>query len=213
MSVDQTGENVDEKNFCDVQKKDGLTGAAVFGTQELETKRLVLRQFSENDAEKMFENWASDPLVTKYLTWKTHASPKETKAIIREWTEGYDRADFFQWAIVLKETDEPIGSISVVNIDEKSGDYEIGYCIGRRLWNMGITTEALEKVIAFLFDEIKAKSVSAKHCAENIPSGKVMGKCGLRYVGTQKGAAKTGEGETYDLVCRSLLREEYEKRL
>ena len=38
------------------------------GTVTLETKRLILRKFAENDAEAVFRNWASDDEVTKYLT-------------------------------------------------------------------------------------------------------------------------------------------------
>ena len=47
----------------------------------LETKRLILRPFTIDDAGEMFCGWASDPEVTKYLTWNTHKSIEETKKI------------------------------------------------------------------------------------------------------------------------------------
>ena len=52
------------------------------GTRELATDRLTLRRFEIEDAENMFYNWASDPEVTKYLTWPTHKSVEVTELII-----------------------------------------------------------------------------------------------------------------------------------
>ena len=49
------------------------------GTKTIETKRLLLRRFTVADADKMFENWASDPEVTRYLMWPTHESVEVTK--------------------------------------------------------------------------------------------------------------------------------------
>ena len=49
------------------------------GTQKIETKRLVLRPFQIEDAEDMFNNWASDPEVTRFLTWPQHSSLKLTQ--------------------------------------------------------------------------------------------------------------------------------------
>ena len=58
------------------------------GTQLIETGRLVLRQFSIDDAQAMYQNWASDPEVVKYLTWPAHSSIDVTKAIIEDWISG-----------------------------------------------------------------------------------------------------------------------------
>ena len=52
------------------------------GTQRIETDRLILRRFRSEDAEDMYENWASDPEVTRFLTWPTHSSVDVTKAIL-----------------------------------------------------------------------------------------------------------------------------------
>ena len=50
------------------------------GTKRLETGRLILRRFTVLDAEDMYRNWASDPEVTRYLTWPCHASAEATAA-------------------------------------------------------------------------------------------------------------------------------------
>ena len=102
------------------------------GTKYLETDRLILRKNVIEDAKMMFENWASDSEVTKYLTWPTHTSVDITKMILNSWIEEYSKDNFYQWGIVLKETNELIGSISVVNINEEANSIEIGYCISRK---------------------------------------------------------------------------------
>jgi len=80
------------------------------GTVALETKRLILRQFTIDDAEAMFRNWASDAEVTKYLTWPTHADISVSKAVIESWIPLYEKLGHYSWAIVLKENNEPIGN-------------------------------------------------------------------------------------------------------
>ena len=75
------------------------------GTCTLETKQLLLRRFTGNDAEAMFRNWANDPEVTKYLTWSPHGDIVETRRILKNWTESYEKSDFYCWAIVPKFPD------------------------------------------------------------------------------------------------------------
>ena len=55
------------------------------GTQYIETERLILRRFETSDAQAMFDNWASDDEVTKYLTWPTHADVSVTEKLLEDW--------------------------------------------------------------------------------------------------------------------------------
>ncbi len=84
------------------------------------------------DAAAIYHNWASDPEVTKYLTWPAYTSVDDAEKTFREWLFSYQNSSFYQWAIVPKDLNEPIGSISVVDLDEKTEMVEIGYCIGRK---------------------------------------------------------------------------------
>ncbi|MDO4357417.1 MAG: GNAT family N-acetyltransferase [Clostridia bacterium] len=169
------------------------------GTQTIETPRLILRRFALDDAQAMYDNWASDPEVTKFLTWPTHRSPEITAELMKYWTDGYARADQYQWAITLKENGgAPIGSIAVVSHDDRIEKAEIGYCIGRAWWHQGIMTEALGAVVDFLFDEVGVRRVECRHDANNPNSGAVMKKCGLRYEGTLRGAGWNNQGACDD---------------
>lgn len=164
------------------------------GTIELATERLTLRRFELEDAENMFYNWASDPDVTKYLTWPPHASVEVTESIVKNWVEQYKMKDFYQWAIELNDLEQPIGSISAVKVDDATESVEIGYCIGKRFWNKGYTTEALTEIIRFFIGQIGAGRVSARHDTNNPNSGKVMVAAGMEYEGTLRKSDRNNQG-------------------
>lgn len=167
------------------------------GTILLETDRLILRRFVREDVRAMFENWASDSLVTKYLTWPTHENMDISAMVIEDWIAHYCEPDYYQWAIELKQIHAPIGSISVVHHNDRARKMEIGYCIGKKWWHCGITSEALGAVIRFLIDEVGAERVEACHDPRNPHSGDVMRKCGMRYEGTQRQAGINNSGRCH----------------
>ena len=177
------------------------------GTKSMETPRLVLRPFVREDAQAMFDNWASDPAVTKFLSWPTYRSVEDAHSILNVWLENYEKPDFYQWAIVLKELNQPIGSISVVNSDDRVDMVEIGYCIGRNWWGRGIMPEALSAVMVYLFDEVGMQRIEAGHDPDNPASGAVLRKCGLQYEGTLRRRIRSNRGIT-DVAWYSILKEE-----
>lgn len=155
----------------------------------------------------MYENWASDPEVTRFLTWPTHASPEVSGQLLQMWVQRYDDPRNYQWAIVLKEIGQPIGSISVVKMDEDVSMMQVGYCIGRKWWRRGITSEAMKAVMDFLFDAVGAERVEARHDPRNPNSGAVMRKCGMQYEGTLRSADRNNRG-ICDVCFYSMLKSE-----
>ena len=180
------------------------------GTQTIETSRLILRRAVREDAEPMFRNWASDPEVTKYLTWPVHNSIAVTEMVIGNWVQAYEKENYYQWMIELKEIGQPIGSISVVRQSERVEAAEIGYCIGSRWWHQGIMTEALTAVIEYLFTEVGMNRVAAIHDPNNPHSGGVMRKCGMKYEGTNRACDRNNQG-ICDAAQYSILRSEWKK--
>lgn len=175
------------------------------GTVVLETERLILRKFKIEDAQNMFENWASNPNVTKYLTWGPHEDVEITKLIISDWLKGYEEDNYYQWAIELKGIGQPIGSISVVGINESINAVEIGYCIGEKWWGKGYMAEAFKEIIKFLFNKVGVKRICAKHDTDNPNSGRVMLKCGLEHEGILRKAGKDSTNTVCDLAVYSIL--------
>ena len=170
------------------------------GTLTLETPRLILRRAAKEDSVSMFHNWASDPEVTKFMTWPTHDSIETSAYVLASWTEAYEKIDYYQWLIVLKELGQPIGSVSVVRMDELTESCEIGYCIGRLWWHQGIMTEAVSAVIRYLFHEVGMRRIVARHDMNNPRSGNVMKRCGMQFEGIQIGAGQNNQG-ICDLCC------------
>ena len=179
------------------------------GTKTLETKRLILRKIAETDAEAMYRNWASDPEVTRYLTWPTHTDRSVTKEVIKSWVANYEKEEYYHWVITCKaQGDEPIGTIhGLVNDDLDM--ITIGYCIGRAWWHRGIMSEAAQAVIGFFFDEVGANSICSYHDPNNPHSGMVMKHCGMKYEGTRRAADRNNTG-ICDASWYSILRTEYE---
>ena len=180
------------------------------GTKRIETARLILRPFVLEDAEAMYHNWGSDPEVTKYLSWPAYRSVDTAHEILEIWTKQYSDDTFYQWAIELKELRQPIGSISVVNQDDRVDMAEIGFCIGKPWWGRGIMTEAMKAVMAYLFEEVGAQRIEAGHDPDNPASGAVQRKCGLRYEGTFRRRIRSNQGIT-DVAWYGILKEEWKK--
>jgi ribosomal-protein-alanine N-acetyltransferase len=178
------------------------------GTKTLETERLILRKFSINDSENMFKNWANNDDVTKYLTWPSHQNTNVSKTVIESWLENYPKNDFYNWAIILKEINEPIGSIGSVKQDDGIKMVHIGYCIGKNWWNKGIVSEALNKIINFFFNEVGVNRIESRHDPNNPNSGKVMVKCGMKYEGHMKQADKNNQG-IVDTIYYGIIAKEY----
>ena len=165
------------------------------GTVTLETERLILRRFTETDDEAMFRNWCADPDVTKYLMWPTHKSIEESRRVLYDiWLSKYDEPNFYQWAIVNKTINEPIGSIGVVKHDDQTKTVHIGYCIGKSWWSKGYTSEALIRLVRFFFEEVGINRIESRHDPRNPNSGKVMQKAGLQYEGTSLEADWNNQG-------------------
>lgn len=179
------------------------------GTKMLESNRLILRKFCYKDVEPMFENWASDSAVTEFLTWKPHADSGETKSLIDSWIKQYSDTSFYNWVIELKQTQEIVGNISVIKLNEKIEAAEIGYCMGKNWWGQSIMPEALITVIHFLFDKIGMNRIAACHDSNNAKSGRVMIKAGMQYEGTMREASINKHG-LYDKVWYSILKSDCE---
>ena len=158
----------------------------------------------------MYRNWASDPEVTKFLTWPTHQNADVTAQVIERWIGGYSDPQKYLWAIEWKESTEPIGSISAVKVNDETQSVTIGYCISRAFWGKGVTPEALRAVIAYFFEEVGVNCINACHDPRNPNSGKVMRKCGMTYEGTRRAGGVSNQG-IFDQCWHSILRKEYEE--
>lgn len=178
------------------------------GSKRLKTERLTLRPFCESDAEAMFENWAGDKEVTKYLTWMPHENVEQTRMLLRLWEAESKEKNRYHWAIEYEG--EVVGDIALGSVIERDGRGILGYCLSRKCWGKGIMTEALKEVIRYLFEEVGFFRLEATYSDLNPASGRVMEKCGLFYEGTfRKYVQLLSTGERTDIIQRAILREDY----
>lgn len=181
------------------------------GTVTLESSRLILRRFVPGDAPAMFTNWASDPEVTKFLTWPPHKDVAVTHAYIEDVRlPGYGSLSCYEWVIELKNSNQIIGSIGAVSCNEAVGSVHIGYCLGRTWWRQGIMSEALRTVMEFFFTRVGVNKVESRHDPKNPNSGRVMVACGMKYEGTIRWSDINNQG-ICDAAWYGILRSEYQE--
>jgi len=166
----------------------------------IKTERLFLRPLIDKDAAEMFKNWTWDERVAKYCRWYPHKSIEETKQLLKMYIRQAENGFDYRWGIILKDSNNLIGIIDVVDLSEDKKTAEVGYVLAYDYWNNGYLTEALKAVITELFND-GVETVIADHHVENIASGRVMEKCGMKFTHFSKAKAKFGSDELCDVKC------------
>ena len=179
------------------------------GTKVLKTEHLILRPMQVRDAEDMYRNWASDPEVTKYLTWQPHASLDVTRAILADWEAQYKDPKYYHWGMELDG--QLVGTVGVVDVNERARAMELGYCMSRAYWGKGLMTEAVCAVRDYLIGEGNVNRLVIRHAVQNPASGRVATKCGFRQEGVLREAYAVSTGEPVDLAVHGLLKREWKE--
>ena len=147
---------------------------------KLETERLILRPWSFDDAESLYK-YASDDRIGPIAGWNPHKSVDESRQIINDVLSAYG-----VYAVVLKETDEPVGSIGLMigkksNLNLPDNEAEIGYWIGVPYWGQGLIPEAMKELIRFAFNDLKIERLWCGYFDGNEKSKRCQEKCGFKY--------------------------------
>ncbi len=157
----------------------------------LETERLILRPWNESDAEECYK-YAQDPLVGPLAGWPAHTSVEYSHQVI---------CDMFSvpetYAIVIKETGLPVGSINLHHNDlaENDDEAELGYWIGVPYWGQGIVPEAASEILRHAFEDLDLKRVWCAYYDGNDKSKRVQEKLGFRYQWTTEDVPVPKMGE------------------
>lgn len=151
----------------------------------LETDRLILRPWEEADAEELY-NYARDPAVGPVAGWPPHTSVENSREIIRTVLSTPET-----YAVVLKETGRPVGSIGLIppeqcHVEGLPGEREIGYWIGVPYWGQGLIPEAVRRLQRYAFEELECPALWCGYYDGNEKSKRVQEKCGFRYHHTER---------------------------
>jgi len=150
---------------------------------KLETGRLILRPWQENDLTDFYE-YASVPGVGEMAGWKHHESMEESQRILKGFIENKN-----VFAIIYRENQKAIGSLGLhyswANDESVFKDLklkEIGYVLSREYWGKGLMPEAVKAVIDFCFYKCRMEALTIGHFSCNSQSRRVIEKCGFQFV-------------------------------
>ena len=149
----------------------------------LQTERLILRKWTEADADSLYE-YAKDPEVGPIAGWPPHKSREESLAVIRDVFNGAEC-----YAICEKGSNKVIGAIELklnghTDMTDKNDECELGYWLGKPFWGRGYMPEAARKLLRHAFEDLKMKTVWCGYYDGNEKSKRVQEKLGFQYYHT-----------------------------
>jgi len=153
----------------------------------LKTERLLLRKPTPGDAELIFSRYASDPEVTRYMSWPAHRTIADTRVFLA-WSD----TDWDSWPagtyLVFAQSDDQLLGATGLSF-QTPGSAVTGYVLARDSWGKGYATEALRCMVE-LADKLGLRRLDATCHAEHYASAHVMEKCGFVLEEIERAALK-----------------------
>jgi [ribosomal protein S5]-alanine N-acetyltransferase len=169
---------------------------------QLETNRLLLAQFREEDLDFVFEALSHPEVIRHYGVH--YSSLEATKAQMDYFQNLFTEKTGIWWKIMDKEKGKPLGGIGMNNYQRQHNRAEIGYWLLPENWGKGIISEALEVMIDYLFREWKIHRIEAIVEEGNRSSSRVVERAGFVYEGTLRDC-EIKNGRYISLLIFSLL--------
>ena len=173
----------------------------------LRTGRLILRKLVLDDADDVFE-YAHVQEITEYVIWYPHKTKQDSINFINFVEEQFHKESQVVWGIEIKSENKLVGTIDLRNWNNDNRCGETGYCISKKYWGTGITTEALKAVIDFSFRTLNLNRVEAYCEEENVGSWHVMQKAGMKFEGVLREKVCI-KGTFRSMKVYSILKSEY----
>jgi RimJ/RimL family protein N-acetyltransferase len=143
---------------------------------QLKTARLILRQPLMSDAVEIFERYASNAEVTRFLGWPRHRSVRDTEAFLRFSAQEWDRWPAGPYLIVSRTDGQLLGSTGFGF--QTPQEAMTGYVLARDAWGKGFATEALTAIVN-VAAQVDVTRLFALCHPEHRPSRRVLEKCGF----------------------------------
>lgn len=173
----------------------------------LDTPRLYLRKMLKRDSRDMFE-YARRSDVTEYLLWEPHQSETYTYKYLSYLQSRYRAGDFYDWAIIWRDSDKMIGTCGFTKLNIESNSAEVGYVLNPAYWGIGIAPEAVRAVMRFGFWQLRLHRIEARYMIGNDRSRRVMEKVGMTYEGVGRDSMHV-KGRYVSIGTCAILRNEY----
>ena len=171
----------------------------VHGTAELCTERLIMRRYTPEDAEPLYQRLGTDPSMYQYSGWNPYATLEMAQETVQRFIDSYDDEHSYSW--VMDDDDILVGTIGAYDYKiDPSTDHdqiEVGYSVVKNWQGRGYATDALKEVLKYLTENEGISCVTAWCASENTGSRRVLEKSGMQLVRTEQGGIVAG-GKTYD---------------
>ena len=166
--------------------------------RSLETVRLLIRPFQEEDADAFFA-CCQNPNLGNNAGWAPHKTIEESRKILQDVFIGQENI----WAMILKDAQQLIGSIGIVP-DPKRENPQVrmlGYWLDEAHWGKGYMTEAVQAILNYGFNELQLSLITANCYPHNKRSQQVLERNGFIYEGVLHQAELTYNGNIFDHLC------------
>ena len=159
---------------------------------QLETKRLLIRDFTAADFDAVYA-YGSDPEVVRYMVFP-RSTPEGTREHIARCIElaHAQPRRCYDMGIALKSTGQIIGGITLGVLDDDRDEAAFSYLLNRAVWGQGYASEALAEMVRFGFAVLGLQRIADGCDAENTASARVMEKCGFQFEGEHDGERRYG---------------------
>jgi len=148
--------------------------------EHFSTARLTLRPIAPDDADQIFENYAQDPEVTRFVIWEPHRSRSETDAFIAHCMATPPEVAR-TYVLVDRATQRVLGALDLRQASRHR--LEFGYVLARSAWGQGLMSEALTEIVGWALAQPTVFRIGAVCDVENIASARVMEKARLSREG------------------------------
>lgn len=174
----------------------------------LETQRLILRPWQEDDAESLFL-YASDDDVGPIAGWPSHKSVAESRAVIQNVFSGSEC-----YAVCIKPDRKAVGCIELklngyTDFTKHDDECEMGFWLGKPFWGNGFIPEAAQELLRRGFEELGMKKIWCAYYAGNEKSKRAQEKIGFRFSHISKNVDVPLLNETRDDVVNSITKDEW----
>lgn len=178
---------------------------------QLETKRFLLRKLTLDDTDDMYE-YSKNSEVTKYLTWSPHPDKAYTFDYLSYLQNRYKTGDFYDWAIICKDSGKMIGTCGFTRFHFAHNGAEIGYVINPDYSGRGIATEVVGRVIRYGFEKLALERIECRFMVDNEASRRVMEKNGMVFEGVSRNGMLI-KGDYRNIGTCAILREDFFKKI
>lgn len=146
----------------------------------LETERLILRRPSLDDASAIYERYATDPEVSRYMNWTPHRNVTDTRMFIAHAIEQWKSGTRFEYIIECKFTGVLLGMIRLGDAGERG---DVGYVLAKRYWGQGYMNEAVKGLIMWGFDKRHWRRCPGELYEDSAPSAFDTEAAGITFEG------------------------------